>query len=129
MRSLYVLLFLVFFMTACGKDSHFDDKHLIDAGGGIPSENCSNEALAALIDVTSSCDRDLSNSRVKEICISDTNKYLNEYPNVVCNLKGEVVFTEQFIQEELSPITNQAQQSPEAKTPLEVIIDSGIFAE
>lgn len=118
---------LILFLASCSQGNHFDEPHLIDVGNGgagIPSENCTDEALVALNNVTSLCDRDLSTAADKELCVSGTEAYRQDYPNVICNLEGEVVITEKFIEEELSPTPTQEQSDP-----VQELIDSGFFDE
>ena len=127
MKALWTIILPVLFLAACNKDSHFDDSHLVNVGSGgagIPSENCTDEALIALNSITSLCDRDLSKAADKELCVSGAEAYKKDFPNVVCNLEGEVVVAEKFIEEELSPTP-----TPEKKDPVQELIDSGIFDE
>ena len=129
MKTLWMLSLSILFLAACSEDSHFDDTHLVDVGNGgsgIPSENCTDEALIALNNITSLCDRDLSSTADKDLCVSGTEAYRQEYPNVICNLEGEVVVTEKFIEEELSPVS---EADPQKKDPVQELIDSGFFDE
>jgi hypothetical protein len=127
MKALFTVSLLAFFVTACGRESHVDDSHLIDignGGSGIPSEGCTDAALISLNNTTALCDRDLSAADDKELCVSSTEAYRKNFPDVICNLEGEVIITEKFIEEELSPATD-----PEEKTPLQELIETGIFDE
>ena len=127
MKTLCAVSLLILCLACCGKKSHFDDSHLIDVGNGgegIPSENCTDEALVALNNVTSLCDRDLTGAADRALCVTGTEAYRKDYPNVICNLEGEVVVTEKFIEEELSP-----EVAIEEKDPVQELIDSGFFDE
>ncbi len=119
----FIISFFAILSWSCNQKGHFEDSHLVDvgaAGSGIPSEGCTDEALIALNEVTSVCDRDLTTDQAKELCASSTEDYKIAFPNVVCNLEGEVVVTEKFIEEELEPIV-------EEKDPLQEFIESGVF--